>query len=49
MLGVRAAVRGSIRLAADPDTSLVEAEGSFLALRREQATRLFGGVTGSAD
>lgn len=42
VLGVRAALRGSISLAADPGTSLVEAEGSFLALRREQADRLFG-------
>ena len=44
VLGVRAAVRGSISLAAAPDDALVEAEGRFLALRPEQATRLFGGV-----
>lgn len=42
VLGIRSAVRGSISLAASPETSLVEAEGRFLALRREQATRLFG-------
>ncbi len=36
-------IRGSISLASDPDSSLVEAEGRFLALRRERATRLFGG------
>jgi acyl-coenzyme A thioesterase PaaI-like protein len=45
VLGVRAAIRGSISLAAAPDDALVEAEGRFLALRREQATRLFGGVS----
>ena len=42
VLGVRAAVRGSISLATAPDDALVEAEGRFLALRPEQATRLFG-------
>ncbi len=42
VLGVRAAIRGSISLAADPDIALVEAEGRFLALRPEQAERLFG-------
>lgn len=42
VLGVRAAVHGSISLAAEPETPLVEAEGSFLALRPEQADRLFG-------
>lgn len=46
VLGVRSAVRGSIGLAADPDHALVEAEGRFLALRREQAARLFGDVAG---
>ncbi len=45
VLGVRAAIRGSIALESHPDTPLVEAEGSFLALRAEQATRLFGDVT----
>lgn len=46
VLGVRAAVRGSISLAAVPDDALVEAEGRFLALRPEQAARLFGGISG---
>ena len=49
LLGVRAAVLGSISLATAPDTSLVEAEGRFLALRPEQADRLFGDVAGRAD
>lgn len=44
VLGVRSAVRGSISLATAPDRALVEAEGRFVALRREQATRLFGDV-----
>lgn len=43
VLGVRAAVTGSISLASAPDDALVEAEGRFLALRPEQAVRLFGG------
>ena len=42
VLGVRAAIRGSISLAAAPDDSLVEADGRFLALRDEQVARLFG-------
>ncbi len=46
VLGVRAAVKGSIRLAAEPEVALVEAEGRFLALRPEQADRLFGGSAG---
>lgn len=46
VLGVRAAVTGSISLATAPDDTLVEAEGRFLALRPEQAARLFGGVSG---
>jgi acyl-coenzyme A thioesterase PaaI-like protein len=46
VLGIRAAVRASISLATAPDDALVEAEGRFLALRPEQATRLFGGVSG---
>jgi len=49
VLGVRAAVRGSISLAAAPDDSLVEAEGRFLALRPEQAERLFGSVSEPPD
>lgn len=42
VLGVRVAVRGTIGLATDPDTALVEADGRFLMLRPEQARRLFG-------
>jgi len=42
VLGVRAALQGSISLASAPDAPLVQAEGRFLALRQEQATRLFG-------
>jgi hypothetical protein len=45
VLGVRAAVHGSISLAAEPEAALVEAEGRFLALRPEQATRLFGSIS----
>jgi acyl-coenzyme A thioesterase PaaI-like protein len=45
VLGIRAAVKGSISLASAPDDALVEAEGRFLALRPEQATRLFGGTS----
>jgi acyl-coenzyme A thioesterase PaaI-like protein len=44
VLGVRAAIRGTISLASAPDDPLVEAEGRFLALRREQAARLFGDI-----
>jgi acyl-coenzyme A thioesterase PaaI-like protein len=42
VLGVRAAVQGSISLAAAPDDPLVVAEGRFLVLRPEQSMRLFG-------
>lgn len=49
VLGARAAVRGSISLAADPDDALVEAEGRFLALRPEQAARLFGPPSEGVD
>lgn len=49
VLGVRAAVEGSISLAAESGASLVEAEGRFLALRPEQADRLFGGISGRTD
>ena len=49
VLGVRAAIRGSISLASDPDDALVEAEGRFLALRAEQAARLFGSRTVPSD
>ena len=45
VLGVRATIRASISLATDPDDALVEAEGRFLELRPEQATRLFGGIS----
>ena len=48
VLGVRSAIRGSISLAMAPDDALVEAEGRFLALRSEQATRLFGDPAPSA-
>ena len=49
VLGVRAALRSSISLASAPDVPLVEAEGRFLALREEQATRLFGGSSTHTD
>ncbi len=49
VLGVRSAVRGSISLATAPDDHLVEAEGRFLALRQEQATRLFGDAAPHPD
>ena len=42
VLGARVAVRGTLSLAAAPDDVLVEAEGRFMTLRREQAVRLFG-------
>ena len=42
VLGVRSAITSSISLAAAPDDALVEAEGRFLSLRSEQASRLFG-------
>ena len=48
VLGIRAAVEATISLANDPGAALVEAEGRFLALRPEQATRLFGNVSGPA-
>jgi hypothetical protein len=49
VLGVRAALRGSISLASAPDVALVEAEGRFLALSEEQATRLFGAPSTHTD
>jgi acyl-coenzyme A thioesterase PaaI-like protein len=49
VLGVRAAIRGSISLASDPDDALVEAEGRFLALRAEQTARLFGSRSEASD
>jgi acyl-coenzyme A thioesterase PaaI-like protein len=42
VLGARVAVRAAIALVAEPDAALVEAEGRFMTLRREQAVRLFG-------
>ena len=49
VLGVRAALEGSISLASAPDAPLVTAEGRFLALRREQAKRLFGARSADPD
>ena len=49
VLGARAALRGSISLATAPDDPLVEAEGRFLALRQEQADRLFGARADDTD
>jgi hypothetical protein len=49
VLGVRAALRSSISLASAPEDPLVEAEGRFLALRREQAARLFGDPSTPTD
>jgi acyl-coenzyme A thioesterase PaaI-like protein len=49
VLGARAALRGSISLASAPDDPLVEAEGRFLALRQEQADRLFGARPDDSD
>jgi acyl-coenzyme A thioesterase PaaI-like protein len=48
VLGARVAVRGSLSLAAAPDDVLVQAEGSFMTLRKEQAVRLFGNRPGTA-
>jgi hypothetical protein len=36
--------RGTITTAAEPDVVLVEATGTFVALRTEQAIRMFGGA-----
>jgi hypothetical protein len=41
VLGIRVAVRGTISLATQPETSLVQADGRFLMLSPEQARRLF--------
>lgn len=49
VLGVRSAIRSSIRLAGAPDDVLVEAEGRFLALRSDQAARLFGDRPGTTS
>ncbi len=40
--GRRIVVRGAIATAAEPDTPLVEAVGTFVGLRAEQASQLFG-------
>jgi len=48
--GRRVTVLGAITTAADPGTVLVEATGTFVVLRAEQAARLFGGAgPGTAD
>ncbi len=48
--GRRVTVHGAITTAADPGTVLVEATGTFVVLRPEQAARLFrGAVPGTAD
>jgi hypothetical protein len=49
VLGVRAALQASISLASAPEDPLVEAEGRFLSLRREQAVRLFGDPSAPTD
>ncbi len=48
--GRRVTVLGAITTAADPGTVLVEATGTFVMLRTEQAARLFGAAApGTAD
>jgi acyl-CoA thioesterase FadM len=47
VLGARVAVRGTITRLDEPDAVLVEAEGRFMTLRKEQAQRLFGKAVGS--
>jgi acyl-coenzyme A thioesterase PaaI-like protein len=42
--GRRVTARGVIVTAAEPDTVLVEASGTFAALRPEQAARMFGRI-----
>jgi len=42
--GRRVTARGVIATAAEPDTVLVEASGTFVRLRPDQAARMFGGV-----
>ncbi len=42
--GRRVTARGAIATAAEPDTVLVEASGTFIRLRPDQAARMFGGV-----
>jgi acyl-coenzyme A thioesterase PaaI-like protein len=48
VLGSRVAVRGTISALENPAAVLVEAEGRFMTLRKEQAQRLFGPAVGSA-
>jgi len=47
--GRKVTARGTIATAAEPDKVLVEAVGTFVALRPEQAVRLFGPVLGRDD
>jgi hypothetical protein len=47
VLGSRVAVRGTICALQDPTAVLVEAEGRFMTLRKEQAQRLFGRAVGA--
>lgn len=42
--GRRVTARGMLATAAEPGTALVEAAGTFVGLRPDQAARLFGGV-----
>jgi acyl-coenzyme A thioesterase PaaI-like protein len=49
VLGSRVAVKATIALAAAPDEALVEAEGRFMTLRKEQAVRLFGNAYRGAE
>jgi acyl-coenzyme A thioesterase PaaI-like protein len=47
VLGSRVAVRGTISALDEPDAVLVEAEGRFMTLRKEQSQRLFGPAVGN--
>jgi hypothetical protein len=42
--GRHVTARGAIATAAEPDTALVKVNGAFVALRPDQAARLFGGI-----
>jgi len=42
--GRRVTATGTIATAADPETILVTATGTFIGLRADQVRRLFGGV-----
>lgn len=48
VLGSRVAVRGTIAAFDEPEVVLVEAEGRFMTLRKEQSQRLFGRAVGTA-